>query len=342
MKNWNKTMVLLGLVAWSVSGAGLAQEETVPVAEPLVVEEPVVPVVPDESPVVTNEVPPLVVEPPVEMVETPTNEVPPVVVEPAKPAKKPTVYRGSDMGEAFQGAGSSRYGISGRVHQVKGKKTAEKENGSWRRNIELGVNTSQGNSDTLRYNASLSMSKETEKTSYFLKASGRYGESEGETDAESADAEAKTQRQLSERMYAALEGNARHDQLADLAYRVRGSLSLGRHLVWTERTVLNAEIGPGYVAEKKGGEEEGFLAGRAAQYLEFLVTESLQVWESVEFVQNIQDSDVYFVNTAVGLETLLISNLSLRFTVEDRYDSRPAEGKVSNDLLTTTSLNWSF
>ena len=335
-------MVMLCGLGWGLLGDGLAQEGIIPEEEPVGVEESVAPVLPEGETAATNEVPPLVEEPPVEIVEIPTNEVPPVVVEPAKPAKKPPVYRGSDMGEAFQGAGSSRYGISGRVHQVKGKKTAEKENGSWRRNIELGVNTSQGNSDTLRYNASLSMSKETEKTSYFLKASGRYGESEGETDAESADAEAKTQRQLSERMYAALEGNARHDQLADLTYRVRGSLSLGRHFVWTERTVLNAEIGPGYVAEKKGGEEEGFLAGRAAQYLEFLVTESLQVWESVEFVQNIQNSDVYFVNTAVGLETILISNLSLRFTVEDRYDSRPAEGKVSNDLLTTTSLNWSF
>ena len=28
--------------------------------------------------------------------------------------------------------------------------------------------------------------------------------------------------------------------------------------------------------------------------------------------------------------------------VEDRYDSNPAEGKEGNDLLTTTSLSWSF
>ena len=342
MKNWIKTFVLLCGLGWMLLGVGFAQEELLPVDEPVAGEEPVVPVLPEVEPVATNDVPPVVEEPPVEIVETPTNEVPPVVVEPSRPGKTPPVYRGSDMGAAFQGAGSSRYGISGRVHRLKKKKTAEKENGAWRRNIELGVNTSQGNSDTLRYNASLSASKDTDKTSYFLKASGRYGESKGETDAENADAEAKAQRQLTERMYAALEGNARHDQLADLAYRVRGSLSIGRHWVWTSRTVLNAEIGPGYVAEKKGGEEEGFLAGRAAQYLEFLVTESLQVWESVEFVQNIQDSGVYFVNSVVGLETILISNLSLRFTVEDRYDSQPAEGKVSNDLLTTTSLNWSF
>ena len=336
MKKWNRKIVVLFWLGWSLSGAGFAQEELVPV----VVEEPADSVLPEESPAATNEVPPVVEDVP--DVETPTNELPPVVVVPSHPVRTTPVYRGSDMGSAFEGAGSSRYGVSGRVHQVSEKARQEKGKEAWRRNIELGINTSQGNSDTMRYNAALSASKETEVLSYFLKLSGRYGESDNKTDAESADAEAKAQRRLSERMYAALEGNARHDQLADLAYRVRGSLSLGRHLVWTDRTVLNAELGPGYVAEKKGGEEEGFMAARAAQSLEFLITASLQVWESVEFVQNIQDTEVYFVNSEIGLETVLIYNLRLRFTVEDRYDNRPAEGKKSNDLLTTTSLNWSF
>ena len=123
---------------------------------------------------------------------------------------------------------------------------------------------------------------------------------------------------------------------------MRGSLSLGRHFIWTERTVLSAEAGPGYVAEKKGGEQEGFAAGRLAQYLEILVADDLQVWESVEFVQNLEDSAVYFVNAEIGLETVLTGSLSLRFTVEDRYDNQPADDKEANDLLTTTSLNWKF
>ena len=143
-------------------------------------------------------------------------------------------------------------------------------------------------------------------------------------------------------MYAGLDANLYHDQIAALTYRARGSLSLGRHFIWTERTVLNAEAGPGYVAEKKGGETEGFMAGRAAEYLEHLITPSLQIWQSAEYVPNLGDSSVFFVNSEIGLETVLLSNLSLRFWVEDRYDSSPAEGKESNDLLTTTSLNWSF
>ncbi len=260
-----------------------------------------------------------------------------------EPAQKVApVYRGTDMNAAFKGAGSSRFGINGRVNKIPAKKSAKKEKGVWRRNIEVGVNTSQGNSDTLRYNGSIAGSKETEANYYFLKAAGRYGESDGETDAANASGDAKAQRRLTERVYAAAEANAYHDEIADLAYRARGSLSLGRHFVWSERTVLSAEAGPGYVAEEKGGEKENFLAGRLAEYLEFLVTPSLQVWQSAELVQSLADASVYFINSEVGLETVLLANLNLRFTLEDRYDNAPAEGKKNNDLLTTTALVWAF
>ncbi len=258
------------------------------------------------------------------------------------PKKKEPAYRGSDMQDAFKGAGSSKFGMSGRVHKMPAKKSAPKQDGDWKRSLEVGVNTASGNSDAMRCTGAASAARETETNFLFLKASGRYGESDGEKDAEEATGEGKLQHRLTERVYAALDGNAHRDRIADLDYRVRGSLSLGRHFIWTERTVLSAEAGPGYVAEKKGGEQEGFAAGRLAQYLEILVADDLQVWESVEFVQNLEDSAVYFVNVEIGLETVLTGSLSLRFTVEDRYDNQPADDKEANDLLTTTALNWKF
>ena len=258
------------------------------------------------------------------------------------PKKKEPAYRGSDMQDAFKGAGSSKFGMSGRVHKMPAKKSAPKQDGDWKRSLEVGVNTASGNSDAMRCTGAASAARETETNFLFLKASGRYGESDGEKDAEEATGEGKLQHRLTERVYAALDGNAHRDRIADLDYRVRGSLSLGRHFIWTERTVLSAEAGPGYVAEKKGGEQEGFAAGRLAQVLEILVADDLQVWESVEFVQNLEDSAIYFVNAEIGLETVLTGSLSLRFTVEDRYDNQPADDKEANDLLTTTSLNWKF
>ena len=104
---------------------------------------------------------------------------------------------------------------------------------------------------------------------------------------------------------------------------------------------LSAEVGPGHVEEKKGGEREGFLAGQMAEYPEFLITPSLRCGR-LRICVRCGGSSVYFVNAKVGIESGVISDLSLRFTVEDRYDRQPAEDKESNDLLTTTALAWKF
>lgn len=310
-----------------------AEDDAPPVAEPPVVEpEPVPEPAPgDDAPILAPELPPVV--------EPGTGDEP---MEPIKPPKKTPTYKGADMQSAFTGAGSSHFGISGRVNKLPAKKSVRKEKGEWKRNVELGINTASGNSELLRYNGALSAGRETDQHAIFLKAAGRYGESEKEKDTENATAEAKFQRKLTARNYVALDGNARHDQIADLAYRVRANLSLGRHIVADERVVLSAEIGPGYVAEKKGDDREGFAAGRVAQYLEILMADNWQVWESLEYVQNLEDSAVYFITAEVGLEVALTGSMTLKFSVENRYDNQPAANKKSNDLLTTTALSWSF
>ena len=288
------------------------------------------PVPPDSA---TNEAP-AVVEPPVDVTPAPAGS--------SKTPRPPPAYRGSDMKDAFKGTGRSRFGVSGRVNKLPAKKAAKREKGSWRRNLELGLATARGNSDTLRYEGSLGVDKETQSDYYRLQAGWRYGESEDVQDAENGTLEALYQHRLSERVYDGVELNVYHDQMASLNYRARSSVALGRHFIRTDRVVLSAEAGPGYVIEKKREEKEGFIAGRVAQRLEVLISPTLQVWQTVEYIPNLGDSAVFFINGEAGLETALWSNLSLLLTVEDRYDSQPAEDKKSNDWTTATSLKVRF
>ena len=324
LRRWRRS-VGIGVLAWGITCLAWAQTN---LAEPGVE---------TNGPALTPEVEVPVLPPPEDIPAEEAEEP----VAPVQPVKPPPAYRGAEMKKAFQGAGS-RYGVSGRVHKPTNKNKVKKPKNAWKLKLDLGLQTASGNSDTLNFKGAVTGSKETELNYYYLKAAGRYGESDNEKDAETATLEGQIHRRFSERMYVALAGHAYYDQIANLSYRVRGSVSLGRHLIWTDRTVLNVEVGPGYVAERKGGETEGFVAGRVAQHLEIMLTPSFQVWECIEYLNSLEDSRVYFVNAEVGLESVLVANLSMRFTVENRYDSQPADDKENNDVLTTTSLVWSF
>ena len=140
----------------------------------------------------------------------------PIVVEEVitRPPEPLPLYRGSDMPDAFKGAAPSRFGVSGRVNKLPAKKSKKREKGCWRGKLDLGLSTASGNSDFLRYNGSLTGSRETEENYYHLKAAGRYGESDQEKDTESATGEIKYHHRLSDRMYSAVDGHVMHGKAA--------------------------------------------------------------------------------------------------------------------------------
>ena len=175
-------LVCAGMIGWG--SAAWAADEAVPAAEPVADGETAAPA---EEPAAAP------------VADVPAESVPTAAEEPAKPRKAEPVYRGSDMKEAFQGAGSSKFGASGRVNKMPAKKSARKEKGEWKRSLEAGLSTASGNSDMLRYDGSASAAKETDENYFFLEAGGRYGESDNETDAANATGEGKIQHRLSER-----------------------------------------------------------------------------------------------------------------------------------------------
>jgi hypothetical protein len=48
------------------------------------------------------------------------------------------------------------------------------------------------------------------------------------------------------------------------------------------------------------------------------------------------------LRTTAGIETALNHKLSLRFSIEDRYDSQPPYGSDRNDLLTVAAVAMRF
>ncbi len=256
------------------------------------------------------------------------------------PPKTPGTLSGSGIRSAFSG----KFVVPGRTLKLPPPEDSglPPEPEIWDRSMLFGMNMTQGNSDTLRYTLGLEAVRSREEDTTRVRGRSTYGESEGKKDAENASALIRYDRNLSRRVYALGDVDWLTDTIADVDYRILGILSPGLHLIRSEHTVCNFELGAGYLSEKKGSEKEAFVAGRAAGILEHLFNSHALGWCSLEYLPKLSDPDIFFVNAEAGLVSMITRNLQLHVTLEDRYDNAPAEDKTGNDLILTTSLSLKF
>lgn len=254
----------------------------------------------------------------------------------ADAATTPLPRTSRDLRDAMRVREGSRFGADRARPSL--AHAANKERRTWKGELEAGVNTARGNSDSLRYSLGAILRRETPTNALSLGAKGEYGQSSGEKDTERGTVEGKWEHALSSASYTVANALFFHDGMADVHYRVQGFLSAGLYLLRTDASMVNMEIGPGYLKQRKGDETEGFMVGRGGLNTATLLTPYLLVFSGVEYIPSLADHNVYFVNAEAGLECAVFERVSLRFLLQDRYDSAPAEDKKSNDLLTATTL----
>jgi putative salt-induced outer membrane protein YdiY len=66
------------------------------------------------------------------------------------------------------------------------------------------------------------------------------------------------------------------------------------------------------------------------------------MWQSLEFLPQVDDFANYIINAEIGAEATLSTKLALRAVAQDTYDHRPAEGRKQNDVKLITSLVYKF
>ena len=96
------------------------------------------------------------------------------------------------------------------------------------------------------------------------------------------------------------------------------------------------------VTEKQGPDENTYFTVRIAERFEHKFTDHLRIWESVEFLPQIDRFQNFIVNGEVGVETDLTKTLSLRVFALDTYDNEPAPGRKKNDVKLVTAVAYKF
>lgn len=214
----------------------------------------------------------------------------------------------------------------------------------WKTTLTAGGTLTDGNTETMKGNASLLV--EGEKASLGSLRTGaeiNYGENkvdgENRTDTDNGKVFANVKKTISPMTFAYGDVTASRDDLANLDYRIVLGPGLGLYAVKSDRTTLSFEAGPSYKWEKKDRVSDDAWTLRAAQRFEFKFSDTSRCWQAAEFLAQFEDLDDNLLNAEVGVEADIMSGLSLRLVVEDKYDNQPSEGKKSNDVSVTAGIS---
>ncbi len=222
---------------------------------------------------------------------------------------------------------------------------------SWESSIGAGLTVTKGNSDTLMANANFLSLKKWDRNELSFGGDATYGEAEFEQDNGETDDEVTAQnfrafmqynRLFTERLFGYLRVDGLHDDIADIDYRFSFSPGLGYYFIKNDRTFLRAEVGPGYVIEKQGGETDDYMTLRIAERFEHKLSGTAKLWQSLEFLPQVDDWENFIVNAEIGIEAMISKSLSLRTYLQDTYDNEPAPGRDENDLKLFSGISYKF
>lgn len=212
----------------------------------------------------------------------------------------------------------------------------------WESSAALGLTLTSGNSDTLLATASILTQKKWDSNELRFGVDAAYGEQEDIKNNELLRGFGQYNRLFSERCYGYVRAEAVHDAIADVEYRVTLSPGAGYYFIKNDRTQLSLELGPGVVFEKQGSEEQTYFTLRVAERFEHKLSKTARIWQSAEYLPQVDDWDNFIVNAEIGIGAALTEKIELRAVLQDTYDNDPAPGRKENDLKLITSLGYKF
>jgi putative salt-induced outer membrane protein len=222
---------------------------------------------------------------------------------------------------------------------------AIEEKSPWEGSAALGFTMTSGNSDTLLLNANIERVRKKEKNEWRLRLDGTYGENDGTKNNEQLKGSSQYNRIFGDEgrwyFYGRVEGL--YDGIADIDGRFTIGPGIGYYFIKNDKMSLSGEVGPGVVIEKLGSEDwNTYFTMRAAERFEYKINARSRLWQSVEFLPEVPDTENYIVNAEIGVESSITEQWGLRVVLQDSYDNQPSPGREQNDLKLVAGIAYKF
>jgi putative salt-induced outer membrane protein YdiY len=212
----------------------------------------------------------------------------------------------------------------------------------WKSTAFLGFTLTRGNSDTVLVTANVKTEKKGKDNEWQFGADGAYGENDSVKNQETLHGFGQYNRLFTERLFGYARVDGLYDAIADVDYRVSLSPGLGYYFIKNKTTSLAGEVGPGYVFEKRGGQEDCYPTVRLAERFEHKFNDKARMWQTLEFLPEATDFGNHVINAEIGVAASLSKSLELSVVLQDTYVSEPAAGRKSNDVKIVSGVTYKF
>jgi putative salt-induced outer membrane protein YdiY len=220
----------------------------------------------------------------------------------------------------------------------------------WESVAQLGVTLTRGNSENFLLNAGINSTRKWPKDELLLGASFAYGETESQVGTNSVTTKtddylkgfAQWNHLFSDRWYGGLRVEGVHDDIADVYYRFTFSPLVGYYFIKQTNVFLSVEVGPSYVLENVGGDEDSYLAARIGQRFEYKFKNGAKIWETLEFVPQVDDFENWILTAEIGIAAPITKALDIRLIAQDTYDNQPAPNREENDFKLIAGVGYKF
>lgn len=218
----------------------------------------------------------------------------------------------------------------------------------WESMASAGLTLTRGNSETFLGTLGFDTKRKWSKDEVALGVAGGYGEAEvnGENrkNTEYVKGYGQYNRLFSEKFYGGLRADGEYDGIAGVDYRIRVSPLLGYYAIKNPKTTLAFEVGPSVVFENlRTKDAETYVGFRAGERFEHKLTATTKVWQSFEYIPNVERwVEKYLLIAEAGIAADITKQLSLRVVLQDNFDSEPAAGRENNDIRLIAGVGYKF
>ena len=214
----------------------------------------------------------------------------------------------------------------------------------WERSVELGIDGSDGNSNTFNIRFGADMKRKTELEKFKFDFDYYKAESNREETANQAFLDLRYERQLRQsRLNWFLNGNIEHDAFKIYDLRLTINTGAGYRLIHEEKSTLTVRFGAG-ASHEIGGPEPVYIPELVyGVELDHQLTERQKIGFHCDYFPDVSDFRRYRIDAKASWQVLLdqASNLSLKLSAHDRYDATAYEISP-NDLDYSAVLLWEF